>query len=333
MESNGISVDNYNLKLGNLNSKYRLIKEIGKGGFAVVFLAENIKTNEQVAIKIINRDEIVKNNLMNYLENELRLSLRFNHPNIVKVYDIIYEIEYILIVMEYVHNGDVLMFVRNYDTYSYERKIMIATELLSALQYLHMRGVSHRDLKPENILLDDNYHPKLIDFGLSRENSAHLHSLVGTTVYMAPEIIRCNTYDGTKADIWSFGIIMNLLVSGNFPFSDFKSDAQVVTLLSHGALDIIVEDTGIIGEAIRRALVYDPSVRPSSTELMKFFASQQIRQNSVLKPIKPRKTYESSLPVLQPRHRMPSFEYHPRIKEIGTVKTKLMYRKREIDTF
>ncbi|EAX89733.1 CAMK family protein kinase [Trichomonas vaginalis G3] len=195
--------------------KYTITKLIGKGGFAVVVLAVNDQTHQQVAIKICDRVQIQENNILAYLEAELRLSMRFNHPNIAKTYEVIYEPDIILIVMEYFPNGDLQSLLTHGVKFTTQEQIKIAIGVLNGLNYLHQRGISHRDIKPENIVFDEKLNPKIIDFGLSKEDSSNLYTFCGTPYYVAPEMITSHSYNGMKADIWAFGITLHCLATGS----------------------------------------------------------------------------------------------------------------------
>ncbi|KAI5510762.1 protein kinase protein, partial [Trichomonas vaginalis G3] len=179
----------YHIRIPSSVGRYKILRQIGKGGFAVVVQAVDTKTNQFVAIKIVSRQEIQRQNNMIYLENELRLCSRFDHPSIVKVFDIIYEEDIIMIVMEYFQNGDLQSLISHGIRLSFEECIRISYQILEGLTYLHKRGISHRDIKPENILFDDAYNPKLVDFGLAKENSDALSTYCGTAWYIAPEIV------------------------------------------------------------------------------------------------------------------------------------------------
>lgn len=259
--------DGVRVRVPDVIGKYRVVRTIGKGGFAVVVLGVNPKTEKQVAIKIIFREEVTKRNLMQYLENELRLSTRFDHPNVCKVLDVIYEEDIIMVVMEYFKNGDLQSMLSNGVNFTYEQKCKISFDILQGINYLHKRGISHRDIKPENVLLDDDFTPKLIDFGLAKENGTSLHTYCGTPFYMAPEVIISDTYDGIKADIWAFGVTVHVLSTGKFPWY-VKNDVQLIRELQANKLELIIEPTGVLGTLISKCLVFDSKKRSSSSDLL-----------------------------------------------------------------
>lgn len=258
------------INIPNYISKYKVIKVLGYGGFAVVVLAEDSSTKQQVAIKIIDRKEISKQNYIMYLENELRLSARFQHPNIVKVFEIIYEPDVINIVMEYLSNGDLQNLLEQNINFTIPEQLRIAFEILQALKYLHERGICHRDIKPSNILFDAEFHPKLIDFGVSKEQSDYLNTYCGTSFYMAPEVIKNLPYDGKKVDMWAFGVTLNLIAEKRFPWPDQHNDVQFIRNVIHNKLQIYVDQMGIIGDLIAKSLVIDPEERASVDDLLHY---------------------------------------------------------------
>lgn len=294
------------IKVPNYIGKYKVIKTIGKGGFAVVVMAIDPLTNEKVAIKVVDRKEVENQGLLMYLENELRLSARFDHPNIVKVLDILYEPELIMIIMEFVPNGDLQTLIFKGITFTLEEQLHICYQLLQALQYLHERGISHRDVKPENILFDEKFNPKLIDFGLSKEHCKKMHTFCGTTLYMAPEVITCDTYDGSKADVWAFGVTSHILACHCFPWG-LKSETQYIKCVHNHDLGIEVIPKGVIGAIIKRSLVLHPQERATVKELLdavgkiihpKFAASRSnFERKSYAQSALPRLSVHNSTPL------------------------------------
>lgn len=300
--------------------KYEVVKIIGKGGFAVVVLAKDQKTNKQVAIKIVSREELMKQNIMVYFENELRLSSRFNHPSIVSVYEVIYEKDAIMIVMEYLSNGDMHSILSKGIKFNYEEQIKVASQMLEGLRYLHQRGICHRDIKTENILFDENMNAKLIDFGLSKENSSALHTYCGTPFYMAPEVILFDTYDGKKADIWAFGVVMHIIATGHFPWAQ-KSEVQLIKELKSMSLDLYIEPAGTIGNVIKNSLVFDYNERASADDLLQII-TKDINHKAGMSKIsyQAKKNYDAILPKLTIRNSTSSFAKIRRYNENITLK-------------
>ncbi|CAN1243415.1 CBL-interacting serine/threonine-protein kinase 25 [Linum perenne] len=146
------------------------------------------------------------------------------HPNVVQLKEVMATKSKIFFVMEYVRGGELFAKVaRGRLKEDSARKYF--QQLISAVDFCHSRGVSHRDLKPENLLLDENEDLKVSDFGLSALpeqlwNDGLLHTQCGTPAYVAPEVLRKKGYDGARADLWSCGVILFVLLAGFLPFQD-----------------------------------------------------------------------------------------------------------------
>ncbi|PIA61311.1 hypothetical protein AQUCO_00300687v1 [Aquilegia coerulea] len=207
-----------------LLGKYEMGRLLGQGTFAKVYYGKNLSSGESVAIKVINIDQVKKEGLMEQIKREISVMHLVRHPNIVELKEVMATKGKIFFVMEYVKGGE--LFAKIYKGKLKEdvaRKYF--QQLISAVDFCHSRGVSHRDLKPENLLLDENENLKISDFGLSalpeqHRNDGLLHTQCGTPAYVAPEILRKKGYDGSKADIWSCGIILYVLLAGFLPFQD-----------------------------------------------------------------------------------------------------------------
>ncbi|XP_039054995.1 CBL-interacting serine/threonine-protein kinase 5-like [Hibiscus syriacus] len=207
-----------------LFGKYEIGKLLGKGTFAKVYHGKELTTGESVAIKVISKDQVKKKGMMEQIQREISVMRLVRHPNIVELKEVMATKTKIFFVMEYVRGGE--LFAKVYKGKLKEnmaRKYF--QQLISAVDFCHSRGVSHRDLKPENLLLDENEDLKISDFGLSALpeqilNDGLLHTQCGTPAYVAPEVLRKQGYDGSKADIWSCGVILYVLLAGFLPFQD-----------------------------------------------------------------------------------------------------------------
>ncbi|KAF7153941.1 hypothetical protein RHSIM_Rhsim01G0008300 [Rhododendron simsii] len=210
--------------MGYTNSigKYQLIRTIGEGMFAKVKLAVNTDNGQYVAIKIIDKQMVIKRNLMYQVKREIRTMKLLNHPNIVKIHEVIGTKTKIYMVMDYVSGGqlsDKMLYVKRFDEREARKHFQL---LIDAVDYCHSRGVYHRDLKPENLLLDRNENLKVSDFGLSvlRKPGDLLSTACGSPSYVAPELITNKGYEGAAVDIWSCGVILFELLAGFLPFDD-----------------------------------------------------------------------------------------------------------------
>lgn len=199
-------------------------KLLGKGSFAKVYHARNVKTSESVAIKVIDKDKIKKCGLMDQIIQEISVMKLVKHPNIVQLYEVMATKTKIYFVIEYVKGGELFKKVQR-GRLKEDVARAYFQQLISAVDFCHTRQVYHRDLKPENLLLDGSRNLKISDFGLSalpncKRKDGLLHTICGTPAYVAPEVISQKGYDGAKADIWACGVILYVLLAGYLPFQD-----------------------------------------------------------------------------------------------------------------
>ena len=208
-----------------LFGKYEIGRLLGKGTFAKVYHAKHITTGESVAIKIINKDHVMKRNgMMDQIKREISIMKLVRHPNIVELKEVMATKTKIFFVMEFVRGGELFAKVVK-GKLKEDAARRYFQQLISAVDFCHSRGVSHRDLKPENLLVDENGDLKVSDFGLSALpeqllQDGLLHTQCGTPAYVAPEVLRKKGYDGAKADIWSCGVVLYVLLAGYLPFQE-----------------------------------------------------------------------------------------------------------------
>ena len=199
---------------------YILKEDIGEGNFGKVKLGVSKTTNEEYAIKIINKDQI-KIKMKNKIFRENEVITKFNHINVIFVFEIIEDPENYYIIMEYCKRGELFDYIVDHERLTEDEAAIFFYQLINGVEYIHSKGIAHRDLKPENLLLTKDKTLKIIDFGLSHEftgNNDLLKTKCGSPSYASPEILRGDKYDGFKSDIWSCGIILYAMVCGYLPF-------------------------------------------------------------------------------------------------------------------
>ncbi|XWS19714.1 hypothetical protein CRYUN_Cryun31cG0039800 [Craigia yunnanensis] len=207
-----------------LLGRYEVGKLLGHGTFAKVYHARNVKSGDSVAIKVIDKEKVLKGGLVAHIKREIAILRRVRHPNIVELFEVMATKSKIYFVMEYVRGGELFNKVaKGRLKEDVARKYF--QQLISAVNFCHARGVYHRDLKPENLLLDDNGDLKVSDFGLSAvsdqiRQDGLFHTFCGTPAYVAPEVLVRKGYDAAKVDIWSCGVILFVLMAGYLPFHD-----------------------------------------------------------------------------------------------------------------
>lgn len=207
-----------------LMQRYELGRLLGQGTFAKVYYARNLKTGMSVAIKMIDKEKVFRVGLIDQTKREISVMRLVRHQHVVQLYEVMASKTKIYFVMEYAKGGELFNKVAK-GKLKEDAARKYFQQLISAVDFCHSRGVYHRDLKPENLLLDENGNLKVSDFGLSalaesKHQDGLLHTTCGTPAYVAPEVIIRKGYDGSKADIWSCGVILYVLLAGYLPFHD-----------------------------------------------------------------------------------------------------------------
>ncbi|KAL5225854.1 hypothetical protein ABZP36_012493 [Zizania latifolia] len=207
-----------------LMKRYEIGRQLGQGTFGKVYYARNLMSGQSVAIKMIDKEKIVKVGLMEQIKREISIMRLVRHPNVLQLFEVLATKSKIYFVLEYAKGGELFNKIAKVKL-NEESARKYYHELMSAVEYCHSRGVYHRDLKPENLLLDENETLKVSDFGLSalaasKRQDGLLHTACGTPAYVAPEVLSRKGYSGSKADVWSCGVILFVLVASYLPFHD-----------------------------------------------------------------------------------------------------------------
>ncbi|XP_022965758.1 CBL-interacting serine/threonine-protein kinase 6-like [Cucurbita maxima] len=207
-----------------LDGKYELGRLLGHGTFAKVYHARNLRTGKTVAMKVVGKEKIIKVGMTEQIKREISVMKMVKHPNIVELHEVMASKSKIYFAMEFVRGGELFTKIAKGRLREDVARVYFQ-QLISAIDFCHSRGVYHRDLKPENLLLDEDGNLKVTDFGLTAfsehlKQDGLLHTTCGTPAYVAPEVIGKQGYDGAKADLWSCGVILYVLLAGYLPFQD-----------------------------------------------------------------------------------------------------------------
>lgn len=243
--------------IGKKLLNYELKAEIGRGGMAIVYLAEHNLTGEKVAVKVLNSDLVKNENIRKRFVSEARNLARMNHKNIVKVRDLVEDGDLVAFVMDCVQGQTLKKLLDSRGKFSdYEIK-EIFLQILDALSYVHEYGLVHRDVKPSNFMLDHQNTLYLMDFGIAKTmdiKSAEYtitgtNAQLGTPMYMSPEQVT-ETHNVThSSDIYSSGVLLWQMVTGKKPYdleslSSFKLQTKIVIEplnLTHTRWDLIIQ--------------------------------------------------------------------------------------------
>ncbi|XP_069735328.1 MAP/microtubule affinity-regulating kinase 4 isoform X2 [Phaenicophaeus curvirostris] len=248
---------------------YRLLRTIGKGNFAKVKLARHILTGREVAIKIIDKTQLNPTSLQK-LFREVRIMKGLNHPNIVKLFEVIETEKTLYLVMEYASAGEVFDYLVSHGRMKEKEARAKFRQIVSAVHYCHQKNIVHRDLKAENLLLDADANIKIADFGFSNEFTlgSKLDTFCGSPPYAAPELFQGKKYDGPEVDIWSLGVILYTLVSGSLPF-DGHNLKELRERVLRGKYRVPFYMSTDCENILRRFLVLNPAKRCTLEQIMK----------------------------------------------------------------
>ncbi|XP_039739355.1 serine/threonine-protein kinase MARK1 isoform X4 [Pteropus medius] len=248
---------------------YRLQKTIGKGNFAKVKLARHVLTGREVAVKIIDKTQLNPTSLQK-LFREVRIMKILNHPNIVKLFEVIETEKTLYLVMEYASGGEVFDYLVAHGRMKEKEARAKFRQIVSAVQYCHQKCIVHRDLKAENLLLDADMNIKIADFGFSNEFTVggKLDTFCGSPPYAAPELFQGKRYDGPEVDVWSLGVILYTLVSGSLPF-DGQNLKELRERVLRGKYRIPFYMSTDCENLLKKLLVLNPIKRGSLEQIMK----------------------------------------------------------------
>uniref|UniRef100_A0A672R8H3 non-specific serine/threonine protein kinase n=1 Tax=Sinocyclocheilus grahami TaxID=75366 RepID=A0A672R8H3_SINGR len=265
---------------------YRLLKTIGKGNFAKVKLAKHVLTDKEVRIAFTPQ--------IKTLFREVRIMKVLNHPNIVKLFEVIETDKSLYLVMEYASGGEVFDYLVAHGRMKEKEARAKFRQIVSAVQYCHQKCIVHRDLKAENLLLDADMNIKIADFGFSNEFTLgnKLDTFCGSPPYAAPELFQGKKYDGPEVDVWSLGVILYTLVSGSLPF-DGQNLKELRERVLRGKYRIPFYMSTDCENLLKKFLILNPTKRGSLEQIMKDRWMNVGHEDNELKPyIEPQPDYK-----------------------------------------
>ncbi|KYQ54279.1 SNF-related serine/threonine-protein kinase [Trachymyrmex zeteki] len=261
-----VGYSNYDGKIAGL---YDLEETLGRGHFAVVKLARHVFTGEKVAVKVIDKsklDEVSRAHLF----QEVRCMKLVQHPNVVRLYEVIDTQTKLYLILELGDGGDLYDYIMRHDSgLSEEVARTYFRQIVRAISYCHRLHVVHRDLKPENVVFFEKLGTvKLTDFGFSNRfcPGQKLETSCGSLAYSAPEILLGDSYDAPAVDVWSLGVILYMLVCGQAPFQE-ANDSETLTMIMDCKYSIPSHVSDGCKRLIARMLVREPEGRASLEEI------------------------------------------------------------------
>ena len=238
--TSGIFTDNYKYDkkydIQNFSKIYDgfIPVELGIGSFGRVYLVTHNITKKKYALKVMNKHKLIQTyGNCDLIHNEIDIHSKLNHPNIIRLYNVLETEEEINILLEYAENGSLYSLIQKENGLSENRAYKYFIQIVNAVYFLHQNNIIHRDIKPENILIGENDTLKLCDFGWAKELTVNNRStFCGTVEYMAPEIVGSEKYD-YSVDVWSLGILLYELLMGHSPFRAKKEKNTMIKIKLH----------------------------------------------------------------------------------------------------
>ncbi|KAM7403042.1 hypothetical protein PAMA_003798 [Pampus argenteus] len=258
------------VSIGDKIEDFKVLTLLGKGSFACVYRAKSVKTGLEVAIKTIDKKAMHKAGMVQRVTNEVEIHCRLKHPSILELYNYFEDSNYVYLVLEMCHNGEMSRYLKEQKmAFSEDQARHFMHQIVKGMLYLHTHGILHRDLTLSNLLLTSNMNIKIADFGLATQlklpNEKHF-TMCGTPNYISPEVATRSAH-GLESDVWSLGCMFYAFLMGRPPF-DTDTVRHTLSKVVLGEYEMPSHVSLEAQDLIHHLLQRDPAQRPSLSAVL-----------------------------------------------------------------
>uniref|UniRef100_A0A4W6FC39 Serine/threonine-protein kinase PLK4 n=1 Tax=Lates calcarifer TaxID=8187 RepID=A0A4W6FC39_LATCA len=258
------------VSIGDKIEDFKVLTLLGKGSFACVYRAKSVKTGLEVAIKTIDKKAMHKAGMVQRVTNEVEIHCRLKHPSILELYNYFEDSNYVYLVVEMCHNGEMSRYLKERKMpFSEDEARHFMHQIVKGMLYLHTHGILHRDLTLSNLLLTSNMNIKIADFGLATQlklpNEKHF-TMCGTPNYISPEVATRSAH-GLESDVWSLGCMFYAFLMGRPPF-DTDTVKHTLSKVVLGEYEMPSHVSVEAQDLILILLQKDPAQRPSLSAVL-----------------------------------------------------------------
>uniref|UniRef100_A0A669B1T6 Serine/threonine-protein kinase PLK4 n=1 Tax=Oreochromis niloticus TaxID=8128 RepID=A0A669B1T6_ORENI len=258
------------VSIGDKIEDFKVLTLLGKGSFACVYRAKSVKTGLEVAIKTIDKKAMHKAGMVQRVRNEVEIHCRLKHPSILELYNYFEDSNYVYLVLEMCHNGEMSRYLKERKMpFSEDEARHFMDQTVKGMLYLHTHGILHRDLTLSNLLLTSNMNIKIADFGLATQlklpNEKHF-TMCGTPNYISPEVATRSAH-GLESDVWSLGCMFYAFLMGRPPF-DTDTVKHTLSKVVLGDYEMPTHVSLEAQDLIYQLLQKDPTQRPSLSAVL-----------------------------------------------------------------